>query len=516
MAVLKVFTLCCLYNVVCGQTEVRVETSYGPILGSDDTFSGRTVRRFRGVPFAKPPVGNLRFLSPVEPEPWTEPIQTKSYSPACIQYSPNPMMNNTSEDCLYLNVFAPPGAQNLPVMVWIHGGSLHVGSASNYHGETLASVGQVIVVTISYRLNVFGFFSTGDSVSEGNAGLHDQVMALKWVKNNIDKFGGDPTQVTIFGESAGAWSVNMHMVSPLSRGLFHRAISESGNTYGIPITSQATRGEASIGMAAPLDCSPVMGSFGFLACMQGKTTAEVLMASQQTEATMTPYLGMTPITYGDSFLPKLPREYWDKGDINPADCMMGVNSEDGTVIFGGLAEDTRSEYLQDGIDVTSPFYYQYTLMAVKIVSLMASNAPSDPVWSAMKDEFFTHPPSDKLKNLRALLDVFSDGVFLGPTMNCIHKMAETSNQKAYLYYFNQVIQPTGEIPKGHLATKVHYTGNPELELGAGHMAEIAYLLGHVSEDLPEMPGNIYHVVSENDRLVGRSMMNAWLSFAKTG
>ena len=468
------------------------------------------MQRFRGIPFAKPPVGNLRFLSPQEPSAWTEPLETKRYSPMCAQYAYF-YGYDIDEDCLYLNVFAPPGAQNLPVMVWIHGGSLLVGSASQYDGETLASVGQVIVVTINYRLNVFGFFSTGDSVSEGNAGLHDQVMALKWVKNNIDKFGGDPTQVTIFGESAGAWSVNMHMVSPLSRGLFHRAISESGSTYSLLITSKETRRQGTVRLAEKLQCS-TSSSQAMLDCLQTKSAYD-LLSTAVPQPPGEQYLGAYPQVTGDSFLPKHPRDYWNTGNINPADYIMGVNSEEATSMLAVVP--TAYQYLQTGIEPTSPDFLLLASITLNMIQAGASPSPTDPLWKLLSDQYLPDY-DDKIKNMRGVLDAFGHSLFLGPTMNCLQKMVANNNQKAYLYYFDQVIEPTGPLPFLHIATMMHYTGSPEMKVGAGHGNELAYVFGLVSENLPSMPGNIYNMVSDTDRKVGKSMMNAWLSFAKTG
>ncbi|KAM5134102.1 pyrethroid hydrolase Ces2e-like [Callospermophilus lateralis] len=201
------------------------------------------VHTFLGIPFAKPPLGPLRFAAPEPPEPWSGVRDGTSHPAMCLQnadimntealnlqsinWPPIPM----SEDCLYLSIYAPPHARegsNLPVMVWIHGGALVVGSASMFDGSILAAIENVLVVTIQYRLGVLGFFSTGDQHATGNWGYLDQVAALRWVQQNIAHFGGNPDRVTIFGQSAGGTSVSSHVVSPMSQGLFHGAIMESG------------------------------------------------------------------------------------------------------------------------------------------------------------------------------------------------------------------------------------------------------------------------------------------------
>jgi para-nitrobenzyl esterase len=209
--------------------EVRVEGGWvrGPVANG--------VASWKSIPYAAPPIGPLRWRSPQPVQPWSEVRDASRFGPACPQADVDP----TSEDCLTLNVFRPAAAsaKALPVMVWIHGGAQVRGSASIYPGNALAAKG-VIVVTLNYRLGRLGFFAhpalAAESPAEarGNYGYLDQRAALQWVQRNIAWFGGDPGQVTIFGESAGGGSVLAHLVSPMSRGLFHRAILQSPGTPG--------------------------------------------------------------------------------------------------------------------------------------------------------------------------------------------------------------------------------------------------------------------------------------------
>lgn len=203
------------------------------------------IRAYLGVPYAAPPVGDLRWKAPQPVKAWDGVKTCDTHAPICPQ-TPYPAMSiyvqpemPQSEDCLYLNVWtgAEPG-DDRPVMVWIHGGALTRGTASLpiYDGAYLAEKG-VVLVSINYRLNVFGFLAhpwlTDESPnnSSGNYGILDQIAALKWVQRNIEAFGGDPDNVTIFGESAGSWSVNYLMASPIAEGLFHRAIGQSGSAF---------------------------------------------------------------------------------------------------------------------------------------------------------------------------------------------------------------------------------------------------------------------------------------------
>ncbi|XP_070551775.1 acetylcholinesterase-like [Ptychodera flava] len=220
-----------------------VEVKSGKVAGRvvefahEDVEVKRTVHVFQGVPYAEPPLGDLRFRAPKPKAPWEGVRDAKELGKACVQpYEPLfPMDEPQSEDCLFLNIYVPQiGSDKLAVMVWIHGGALILGSGGqNYDGTPLAALGDVILVAINYRLGPFGFLSTGDEHSSGNYGFLDQVLALQWVQDNIAAFGGDATKVTIFGESAGGISSEYLALSPLTDGLFHRAILQSG-TASLP------------------------------------------------------------------------------------------------------------------------------------------------------------------------------------------------------------------------------------------------------------------------------------------
>lgn len=213
-----------------------IETKNGGLRGLDLG----TVVVFKGIPYARPPVGALRWAPPQPCENWSGVREAIADPPQCAQnrYLGVFAKPGGQEDCLYLNVWRPKAAsmsgRKLPVMVWIHGGALWVGSANDYDGGKLAAHGQAIVVTINYRLAMLGMFAHPSLIDRGepwgNFGLMDQQAALKWVQDNIAAFGGDPDNVTIFGESSGGTSVLAHVVSPASRGLFHHAVDMSGSS----------------------------------------------------------------------------------------------------------------------------------------------------------------------------------------------------------------------------------------------------------------------------------------------
>jgi para-nitrobenzyl esterase len=226
-------------------TLVRAVISQGTLEGE----SLGNVRAFRDIPYAAPPVGNLRFQPPQPPKSWTGVRSALDMGPSCPQLiDDDPTENNDqvmAEDCLSLNVWTPQtDAGKRPVMVWIHGGAFVVGSARNtyYDGVNLSARGDVVVVSLNYRLGAWGFLSLekfgGQYAGSANIGLQDQVAALQWVQKNIGKFGGDPANVTIFGESAGASSVGALLSMPVAKGLFARAILESGVPSKRPVEAR--------------------------------------------------------------------------------------------------------------------------------------------------------------------------------------------------------------------------------------------------------------------------------------
>jgi para-nitrobenzyl esterase len=233
--------------------QTTVATPSGALEGS----AGRGVRVFKGIPYARPPLSGLRFRAPEPVVPWTGVRSARSFGSAAPQVGPaNRLIRQfigvadvaQSQDCLYLNVWTPARKEGarLPVMLWIHGGAFLLGSGSTliYDGTSLATEGDVVVVTINYRLGALGYLNwrslaSGAELPDANLGLRDQIAALAWVRDHIECFGGDPENVTIFGESAGAMSVGTLLGTPAARGLFHRAILQSGATHNVSTSEQA-------------------------------------------------------------------------------------------------------------------------------------------------------------------------------------------------------------------------------------------------------------------------------------
>nr|WCC58166.1 carboxylesterase [Pharsalia antennata] len=243
IGILNVIFLICISNIHArslsdvhlDENDLVVETTSGLVRGS---YGGRTpignnpLYWFRGIPFAEPPVGNLRFQPPVPVPRWEGVLDVSEKRPECLQGGEDSIVG--SEDCLYLKIYTtelPKEQKKLPVMVWIYGGAFFAGhpNFTNHSPDLLLDQG-VIIVGLHYRLGIFGFLSTEDLVVPGNNGLKDQILALRWIKENIERFGGDPDNITIFGQSAGASSIGYLLQTPQTKGLFHRAILHSGTS----------------------------------------------------------------------------------------------------------------------------------------------------------------------------------------------------------------------------------------------------------------------------------------------
>lgn len=269
-----------------------VQTQNGPVKGIVN--ESNNVVTFKGIPYATPPVGDLRWKEPQPVEAWTEVLDASEFCASCMQNkagSRNPwteefmVQNGISENCLFLNVWTPAKTENdkLPVFVYIHGGGLTEGSGAIavYDGENMAKKG-ILVVTINYRLGALGFLAhpklTAESPnhSSGNYGYLDQIAALKWVKNNISAFGGDPNTVTITGQSAGAMSVNQLITSPLAAGLFHRAITESGTSFASGIFGSTPTLEEAEQMGVEFATQKGASSFAELRAMPAEKIIEAV------------------------------------------------------------------------------------------------------------------------------------------------------------------------------------------------------------------------------------------------
>jgi len=314
-----------------------VSTRFGEIEGDRD---GR-IRRFRGIPFAAPPVDALRFRAPVAPEPWAGVREATAFGPASPQIAGalHPIVRGVigafgqtqSQNCLYLNVWTPRcDDERRPVMVWIHGGAFVLGSGGGrvYDGARLAARGDVVVVTINYRLGALGFLDWKSVAGPGetpqvNLGIRDQIAALEWVRDNIEAFGGDPDNVTVFGESAGAMCTATLLGTPAARPLFHKAILQSGAAHNVSREEKAARAAHYFAEALGLDTLS-------LDRLQSLTVSEIMRAQSRTSARIGRDNGLMawqPSVDRD-LIPEQPLAALERGDAAQIPVLIGTNRDE--------------------------------------------------------------------------------------------------------------------------------------------------------------------------------------------
>nr|CAD7452710.1 unnamed protein product [Timema tahoe] len=336
---------------------VVVQTDRGSLRGSSKISAvGNKYYSFQGIPYAKPPLGNLRFKSPREPDPWEGVRDVIKEKLSCVQATL--ILGNIigSEDCLYLNVYTTQlanGSDSValkPVMVWIHGGAWQTGSGSpSMYGPDYLLEEGVVVVTINYRLGVIGFLSVNGSDVSGNAGLKDQVAALHWVKANIAQFGGDPDGVTIFGESAGGAAVHYHLLSPLSEGLFQRAISQSGSATNPTAFFDSTHERAfRLGKALGHQTSDSQNLVDFFRSVPINTLVSNQnkgLTEQESERPLAASFIPTteyPVKGEDVFLPDSPWKLLESGQFKKLPFITGINRDEGIVTVLNLIRNPLS------------------------------------------------------------------------------------------------------------------------------------------------------------------------------
>lgn len=318
-----------------------VPTQAGWVQGLNGTDGGTV---YMGLPFAQPPVGELRWKAPAPVQPWQGVRLADRAGPACKQDATLPPAGvpGSSEDCLYLNVHVPPGVQagsNAPVMVWVHGGAFLTGAGSQYDGSRLAQTTGTIVVTVNYRLGIFGLMALDALSAEdpaGNHALQDQQAALRWVQRNIANFGGDAKRVTLFGQSAGSISVCQQLVSPAAAGLFQRAILQSGPcTLGTLKREQAVATGNALALKLGCPAGPSQ-----LACLRSKSTDEVFNAAPSIDfEDPRTLLGLSPWVDG-VILPAAPKDLVRQGKFHRVPTMVGATKDEGR-LFVALAYDLR-------------------------------------------------------------------------------------------------------------------------------------------------------------------------------
>ena len=319
---------------------MTVAVSAAPVVTADgvvDGFSRSGVRHYLGIPYAAPPIGNLRWAPPQPVARWSGTRSAKAFGPTCAQVTtlgPFAGPANSNEDCLYLNVFAPPAAKKLPVLVWIHGGGYVDGESNDYDATRLATRGRMVVVTFNYRLNLFGFLAHPalENIKEGgsgNYGIQDMQAALRWVHANIAAFGGDPNNVTLGGQSAGAGAAAANLVSPGARGLFHRAIFQSGGYT--PFAPRALAEERGRKFVSAAGCA---ATDNVAQCLRALPAAKIVALAGTASANGPTITG--PNVDG-TVIPRQTMDAVTSGDFNPVPVMVGTTRDEGN-FFNGIVQ----------------------------------------------------------------------------------------------------------------------------------------------------------------------------------
>ncbi len=398
-------------------------------------------RLFRGIPYAQPPVGQLRWQSPQRPDRWSGVRDASQPADRCFQLSPGSLVAQGSEDCLHLNVTTPGTRRHglKPVIVWLHGGGLSFGSANDDDAHRLARDGDVVVVSPSYRLSVLGFFGHRRLSDSGGFGLQDQQAALRWVQRNAVAFGGDPRRVTLMGVSGGSQAVCMHLTAPASVGLFDRAFMQSGSCSmtiprhgltlndpgGGPLVSLAEAERHGAAAATTLGCTDPATA---IACLRTKSPADLLTTWQGAVI-------QTPAAFGGPVLPTDPRVVLARGDFHRVPVITGTTRDESTVNASSLPQPFTDE--------------RYRGLLAESYGARATAVAAE------------YPSSDYISPGKAWSTLSTDRIWTCPQLTDARRMARWT--PTYEYEFADRNAPRG-----------YFTFPDDVPAGAFHSADVAY------------------------------------------
>ncbi|KAM3874403.1 bile salt-activated lipase-like [Diretmus argenteus] len=447
---------------------------------------------YKGIPFADMPG---RFEKPKPHPGWEGILKVTEYSKRCLQVNLIMTATRGSEDCLYLNIWVPHGryvSTDLPVMVWIYGGGFQAGGSMGanflnnylYDGKEIADRGNVIVVTLNYRVGTLGFLSSGDSSLPGNYGLWDQQAAIAWVHRNIRAFGGDPDNVTIFGESAGGASVSFQTLTPHNKGLFKRAISQSGVAlcpWAMNRNPRRVTEEVALKVNCPTDDTMV-------ACLKMTDPVALTLAGKgslasSADSPLVNNLVLSPVIDGD-FLPDEPGNLFH--NAANIDYMAGINDMDGHLFTGLDVPSINSPFLNTPVDDVKRLLGSYTKEKGK--------AGVESAFNTYNSTWDTDPSQETIK--KTIVEIGTDYIFLVPTQAALYLHANATNGSTYSYLFSEPSRMGGvakPFPRW---------------MGADHAEELQFMFGKpFATPLGYWPKH---------RDLSRYMIAYWTNFARTG
>lgn len=440
----------------------KVETGDGPIQG----LYTHDVAEFLGIPYATPPVGDLRWRPPQPATKWSETLLTIDFGNTCVQNQSSKFAHpSITEDCLYLNVYTPKDyagkAEQRPVLVWFHGGGLVAGESNDYDGSKLAGKGDSVVVTVNYRVGALGFFAhpalDGEGHDIGNYGLMDQQLALKWVQANIAKFGGDPHNLTIFGQSGGATAVMANLVSPTAAGLFQKIINQSGtHAVATPLAEAEQMGER---FAAKAGCTKDVA-----VCLRALSPATIIT------------LGPPPASFyilDGKIITQAPYESFKRGQFNRVPILTGLTADEQAFFLPELQGGPRTPLTAAGFNAFVATYgkeWSSAILADYALSAYASPSLAE----------IAVAQGSKACTARNFDQLWSQYV------------------PVYAYQFDDETAPS-YLPKASYPTR------------AFHTAELLYLfpLFHGGQGTP-------HLLNDAQERLSDQLVVWWTNFARTG
>ncbi|KAK9511867.1 hypothetical protein O3M35_000440 [Rhynocoris fuscipes] len=433
------------------------------------TVNGRSISAFLGIPYAKPPIGNLRFKEPVPADPWEGVYNATSDPDFCLQYSHVTYNTATpvigSEDCLFLNVYVPTELlveerqEDLDVMIFIHGGAFMFGCSSIPGPEFLLDK-DVILVTLNYRLGALGFLSLEDSILPGNNGMKDQVLALKWIKKNIAAFGGNPNNIVLTGLSAGGASVHFHMLSPLSQGIFTKAISMGGSALCPWAQMEAAR-EKTLMIANYLGC-PTNDSLLIMKCLRTRPASKIVAATALFQRWMynpfSPFGIVIEPPSPNAFLSESPVNIILKGKAQDIPYLVTMNSDEG--LYPGaeiLADSKLADELDNNWNEYLPFLldYNYTCTADKI----------DNVSNRIKEFYLGN--SRIMESKKQFIKMLGDRLFYDAIVKSTKLHAEYYSSPVYAYLFSH---------KGSVRLSNIFNMAEDIYDGTSHADDVGYVV----------------------------------------
>jgi len=483
---------------------VSVHTFLGVAKGvKAETDSGTPYFTFKGIPYAQPPVGSLRFQPPRPSSSWGETLLATEYGPACPQQESlgeNIGSYKGEEDCLYLNIYTPTLTRSTnpfalkAVMLWIHGGGYTIGSGSDYDPVYFMEK-DVVVVTFNYRLGALGFLTFGNDLASGNLGLRDQQLAIQWTRNYIQNFGGDPNKITIFGESAGGGSVHAQVLSHLNQGLIHGAIAQSGTILNLPVAARPER--EAVKVAKRFNCSSNNLDEEMLDCLQEIPAQELIegTALKESDVFSGNVLSFYPVVdhfSSNPFMPVHPLEALKTRTYNEVPFMSGTTKEDGalyTMIWWDVLEQ-----IEENWDIIGP----------RILQIMKGGNDIDEEARRMAQivkKYYTGADFTQ-ENKDSLTAMFGDAIFLAGDQKAVSLMSEGSAP-----VFNYVLTYTGSNSAASLFT------DSEEDFGVVHGDDLQFLF---QSQLFEgaLGGNL--TFTEDDTKMIDLMVTYWSNFAKYG